>query len=159
MQVAVLLEEVAQIQKLLDLVENLGRQTIREIDEVIDLQIARHQLHIAILIEAATVGAGGKVARGDAARLERRRIGRLSTARGGLPTSTDSIRAVGISCACSPFGARVGSNSCRSRSDPWVVPCRGGVQLINGIIWQRHWRTVGWALACGCARMARVIGL
>ena len=38
--------------------------------EVIDLEIARHQLHVAVLVETASVGAGGELGRGDAADFE-----------------------------------------------------------------------------------------
>src|SRR5207237_8028627 len=65
-QVAVGLELVAEVPERLDLLEDLRRQAVGEVDEVVDLEIASDELDFAVLVEGATVGAGRQAQGGDA---------------------------------------------------------------------------------------------
>src|SRR5438093_13455901 len=68
-QVAVALKLLAQRPEVLDLFEDLRRQAVREVDQVIDLEILGQELRLAVLVEAARVGAGRQLAVRGAARL------------------------------------------------------------------------------------------
>ena len=118
-QVAVALELVAQRPEVLDLLQDLRRQAVGEVDQVIDLEILGQELRLAVLVEAAAVGAGRQLAVGGAARLEDARHGRLSTGWASSGSRCQSgDRAAGARrrrCAM-PRGQN--RSACQSRSDP-----------------------------------------
>src|ERR1043165_7302512 len=107
MQITVFLELVAEVPAIFDLFENLRTQAVREIDGIIHLQIAGHQLNVAILVQGAAIRTGRQLRGCQAANLKNAGLHHLPLDR-AIPNIRRKISGRTIIIALISVVARIG---------------------------------------------------